>query len=150
MPHTIMSKLTTSVISKYAVGVDLGHGDVAVMKNGKVEIIFNADERTIGSPVKNEKVVLEQVVLEKVQQINNDFIVIMTHCDDYDRYGAKIEVECANGWSGWSWELKHEIKAKKKELYDSIIKESVINDKGEKITDINDMVHGLIFGNTLP
>ena len=98
----------------------------------------------------NQKVVLEQVVLEKVQQINNDFIVIMTNVDGYDRYGAKTEVECANGWTGWSWELKHAIKAKKKELYDIIINESVINDKGEKITDINDMVNNLIFGSTLP
>jgi len=94
----------------------------------------------------NQKDVLEKDVLEKVKQINNDFTIIMSHAEDYDKYGAKIEVECANGWTGWSWDLKLTIEEKKKELYDSIIKKNVINDRGKKITDITDMVHTWIYG----
>lgn len=86
-------------------------------------------------------------VLRKVQQINNEFDIVVSHIEDYDDGGAMIEVECVNGWVGWSWEMDNKIKKRKKELYNSIIKGCFINEKGEKITDISDMVHTWIFGN---
>ena len=84
-------------------------------------------------------------ILDKVQKIYDDYVIVSSHIDDYDRDGAMIEVECANGWNGWTWNLREEIRNRKQCLYDSIIVEGFVNDKGEKICIDNDLVHGWIF-----
>lgn len=84
-------------------------------------------------------------VLDKVQDIYDEFAIVSSHIEDYDREGAMIEVECANGWNGWTWDLKSEIKNRKQYLYESIIKNGFTNDKGEKINVDKDLLHNWVF-----
>lgn len=84
-------------------------------------------------------------ILDKVQKIYDEFAIISSHIEDYDRDGAMIEVECANGWNGWTWDLKEEIKNRKQYLYESIIKDGFTNDKGEKINVDKDLLHHWVF-----
>ena len=84
-------------------------------------------------------------VLDKVQEIYDAFAIVSSHVEDYDKDGAKVEVACANGWSGWSWDLKDIIKDRKKLLYDSIVADRVVNDKGDKICLDNNTIHHWVF-----
>ena len=84
-------------------------------------------------------------VLDKVQQIHNDFTVIARHVEDYDQYGAQCQLECANGWCDWAWKLREEIHNRKMSLYKSIIKDGFTTDKGEKICIDNMTIHHWVF-----
>tara|TARA_Y100000748_G_C15456818_1_gene473254 strand:+ start:850 stop:1158 length:309 start_codon:yes stop_codon:yes gene_type:complete len=84
-------------------------------------------------------------VLDEVQQIHDDFTVVATHVEDYDQYGAQCQLECANGWCDWAWNLREEIWNRKQCLYDSIIVEGFLNDKGEKICIDNNTIHHWVF-----
>lgn len=84
-------------------------------------------------------------ILDKVQDIYDEFAIISSHIEDYDRDGAMIEVECANGWNGWTWNLKEEIKNRKQSLYQSILKDGFTNNNGEKICIDNETIHHWIF-----
>lgn len=99
---------------------------------------------TMSEQQKNINMFYENV-LDRVQKIYNEFVIVSSHIEDYDRDGALIEVECANGWNGWTWDLKEEIKNRKQSLYQSILNNGFINDNGEKINVDKDLLHSWIF-----
>ena len=84
-------------------------------------------------------------VLDKVQEIYDEFAIVGSHIEDYDKDGAKVELTCANGWNGWSWDLKHVIKDRKEWLYNTIVADGVANDRGDKICLDNNTIHHWVF-----
>jgi hypothetical protein len=88
---------------------------------------------------------LFEQVLDKVQKIYDEFAIVSSQVEDYDKYGPKVEVECANGWIGWSWDLKHLVKDRKELLCASISAEGVVNDRGDIICLDNNTIHHWVF-----
>ena len=87
----------------------------------------------------------KQKLEDKVNHIYQDYTVTDSYVEDYDRDGAKVTVECANRWIGWSWDLKYVIETAKKKLYEFIIEYGIANDNGERINYPSDEVYKIIF-----
>tara|TARA_B110001469_G_scaffold127161_1_gene146984 strand:+ start:2602 stop:2877 length:276 start_codon:yes stop_codon:yes gene_type:complete len=60
-------------------------------------------------------------ISDRLNKIYDDYKVVNSYVDDYDKYGAKRVFECANGWIGWSWDLNPQIKKVKMELYNDVV-----------------------------
>ena len=90
-----------------------------------------------------------ETVKDKLRQFYNDYTVVDSYVEDYDRDGEKRTVECVNRWLGWSWELESVIKKEKNQLYEDIVKYGIINDKEENIKYPRSVVYEIMFGKKL-
>jgi hypothetical protein len=80
-------------------------------------------------------------IKDRLYKIYDDYTIIHSYIADYDRDGEKREVVCENGWCGWLWDLKSQVKDVKIELYNDIIE----NLDKKNIEYDKDKVYSMIF-----